>query len=253
MASTLFVHSTGTGPFMWDPIEVPAAGERLQPANLGYPPHAPLARGTKFTVGDDVRHLLAGLPPGDGPLDVVAHSYGGLLALKLVPHLGRRVRSLCLFEPVMFGALVADPDRAPEAQGEVDRFLAMPWFVDDEARGGTAEWLEVFIDYWNRPGSWARMPELMKTHSLAMGWKMFVEVRSVFRESGRYEDNALPAVPVTLAYGERSPVGSREVIRALSARHAHAKVVVMPGTGHMAPLTHPSKVAEVLAGHFARR
>lgn len=249
--SVVFVHSTGTGPFMWDsiPDEVVPSAERLTPANLGYPPLAPLPRGKSVTVHDDVAHLLAQLP-AEGRFDFVAHSYGGLVAIKAAQQLGARVRSMFLVEPVMFGAIARDPQADAAAKQQFDEFGATSWFLDDEGKGGTEPWLELFIDYWNRPGSWQRLPELMRHHNLEMGWKMFNEVRSVFRDSGSYEDNALPGAPVTLVVGERSPVGSREVIRALSARTPHARVVQLAGTGHMAPLTHPAKVAEALAAHL---
>jgi pimeloyl-ACP methyl ester carboxylesterase len=250
--TTVFVHSTGTGPFMWDfvPEDVVPAAARLAPPNLGYPPLRPFPRGEAFAVPDDVRHLLAALP-AEGPLDLVAHSYGGLVAMRAALALGPRLRSLFLVEPVMFGAILKDPTADPEVARQMADFLAHPWFLSDEARGGTERWLELFIDYWNRPGSWARLPEPVRQHNLAMGWKMFCEVRAVFLESGPYEDSPLPARPVTLVMGERSPAGSREVVRALSKRHSHARVVELPGTGHMAPLTHPMKVAEALRAHFA--
>jgi pimeloyl-ACP methyl ester carboxylesterase len=251
--SVLFVHSTGTGPFMWDtiPEDVVPADRRLSPPNLGYPPLEPVARGTALTVNDDVAHLLKGLP-AEGSFDVVGHSYGGLVALKAAKSLGARVRSMFLVEPVMFGAIAKDPTADPEGKQQLTEFLANPWFLDDETRGGTEPWLEVFIDYWNRKGSWQRLPELMRHHNLSMGWKMYCEVRSVFRDSGTYEDLAPPKVPVTLVMGERSPIGSREVIRALSLRNPHVKVVELMGTGHMAPLTHPQKVADALREHLTR-
>ena len=28
----------------------------------------------------------------------------------------------------------------------------------------------MFIDYWNRPGSWSRMPEALREMSLALGF-----------------------------------------------------------------------------------
>ncbi|MBL8916131.1 MAG: alpha/beta hydrolase [Archangium sp.] len=250
--NVLFVHSTGTGPFMWDtiPEDVVAAERRLTPPNLGYPPLEDLPRGKSITVNDDVKHLLAGLP-ASGAFHLVGHSYGGLIAIKAAQQLGARVKSMFLIEPVMFGAIARDGDADPDGKKQLDEFLKNRWFLDDERRGGTEEWLEIFIDYWNRPGSWQRLPELMRHHNLSMGWKMFNEVRSVFRDSGSYEDNALPQnVPVTLVVGERSPLGSREVIRALSKRNPQARVVTLHGTGHMAPLTHPAKVAEALAAHL---
>lgn len=251
--SVLFIHSTGTGPFMWDaiPESVVRADQRLAPANLGYPPLEPLPRGQQVTVHDDVAHLLKGLPPS-GDLHVVAHSYGGLVALKAAKSLGARVKSMFLVEPVMFGAIWQDEDADPDGKKQLAELFQHPWFLSDESKGGTDPWLELFIDYWNRPGSWQRLPDLMKHHNLAMGWKMFCEVRSVFRDSGTYEELAPPKVPVSLVVGERSPLGSREVIRALARRNSHARVVELAGTGHMAPLTHPQKVAEALAQHLAR-
>lgn len=252
--TTLLIHSTGTAPFMWDsiPDELIPADQRLAPSNLGYPPHAPVPRGTQVSLAEDTAHLLAQLPR-EGPLDVVAHSYGGLLALELIPLLGARLRSLFLWEPVMFGALAKDASADPAALEQVREFTASPWFLTDTEQGGTEPWLELFIDFWNRPGSWARLPDLMRQHNLEVGWKMFQEVRSVFFSSRTFEAHPLPRVPVTLAMGERSPSGSKETVRALGRRNPHARVVEVAGTGHMGPLTHPQKFHAALAEHRGAR
>lgn len=252
--TVLFIHSTGTGPFMWDtiPDEVVPSSARLSPPNLGYPPLEPIARGTRVGVNEDVTHLLSQVPADATNLDVVAHSYGGMIALKATRALGARVRSLFLLEPVLFGALARDEAVSSEASTQAREFQSHPWFLTDDEKGGTEPWLELFIDYWNRPGSWQRLPELMRHHNLSMGWKMFNEVRSVFFDAGHFDDYRFPSVPMTLLRGERSPVGSREMVAALARRNPHAQVVELPGTGHMAPLTHPQKVADALAAHLAR-
>lgn len=246
--SVLCIHSTGTGPFMWDFLETKDG--KLAPPNLGYPPLDPIPRGQRVSVEDDVKHLLSQLP-ADGSFDVVAHSYGGTIALKALAALGPRVRSVFLVEPVLFGALLHEPEAEPEAVKQVREFLEHPWFIRGDEKGGTDAWLEVFIDYWNRPGSWARLGELMKAHNQAMGWKMFNEVRSVFLEAGRVSDYPFPDVPVTLVMTERSPFAAREVIKALARANPHAALVELPSTGHMAPLTHPQKVLEAFNAHLA--
>lgn len=244
--TTLFIHSTGTGPGMWATVPDELAPDRIAPANLGYAPNPPLPRGQVVTLDDDLGHLLAAA--GDGPLDVVAHSYGATLALAM---LGRAdVRSLFLVEPVLFGALVREP-LTPEIEADTSWFMDQRWFLDDDARGGGEEWLTRFIDYWNRPGSFAAMPAPMRQAQLAMGWKMYQEVRACFYGMDRFP--AIPAdVPTTLAIGERTTASSRAMTARMAAINPHVAVAVLPGTGHMAPVTHPGKVHAALREHRQR-
>lgn len=249
-AKVVFIHSTGTGPFMWDsvPEEIVPASRRVVPTNLGYPPGPAIARGTHFTIADEVEQVWSQLPADD--LHLVAHSYGGLMAFDLFPRLGPRLKSVVLLEPVLYAALSRDESAEAAALADARSFDKNAWFLADESRGGTEPWLEFFIDYWNRPGSWARMPEALRAQNLAMGWAMFQEVVSVFAEVKGFDERALPNVPVTLVRGERSPAGARGVIAQLAKRNPHARLIELTGTGHMAPLTHPQKVNEALETHF---
>lgn len=249
-AVVLCIHSTGTSPGLWSalPPKVLALGARVAPANLGYEPGAPLARGVQVTAKDEAAHLLRALPAEAEEVHLVAHSYGGLAALELLPLLGARARSLFLYEPVLFGALVNEPEADPAALAEAAYFSSQRWFVDDDARGGSEAWLEIFIDYWNRPGAWARMPPALQEETRRVGWKMFQEVRACFYGMRSFDDYAL-SVPTTLAMGERSPKASRAMVKALGARNPGARVVELAKVGHMAPLTHPQVVAEALAAH----
>lgn len=247
----MLLHSTGTNPMMWSPVAgLPGAGW-LAPSNLGYAPNAPLRRGEVCGASEDVAWLLSQIPDGTEEIHLVGHSYGALLAV-LMARKEPRIRSLCLYEPVLFGVLTREGGADPAVAAEVEGFMANPWFLHDEARGGTDEWLEVFIDFWNRPGSWARMPEALKDYSRQHGWKMFQEVRSCFFGVRSYDEVPLPEIPVTLLVGERSPAASRAMTEGLARRHPWAHAVVLPKVGHMGPLTHPSVVAGLVAEHFGR-
>jgi pimeloyl-ACP methyl ester carboxylesterase len=250
--TALLIHSTAVLPSMWESI--PAESVRgltlIKPANLGYPPNPRLAHGTACTVADDVRHVLKHVPDDGSPVHVVAHSYGGLIALKLLPYLGSRVASVYLFEPVLFGALVNSP-HADSAGVEQARALgAHEWFARDPAHAGSEEWLELFIDYWNRPGSWARMPEGAKAFTRSVGWKMFQEALSVFDLSQHFEDYAVNA-RLTLVKAGRSPAAARAIVDELARVNPHATVTELADTGHMAPLTHPQMFAQTIAAHLA--
>ncbi|MFO0759264.1 MAG: alpha/beta hydrolase [Byssovorax sp.] len=250
---SVFIHSTGTRPSMWDavPAEVIGTTRKLAPPNLGYPPLAPLLRGQRVTAADEAAHLLAMI--GESPrVHLYAHSYGASVALDLAHRLGPRLASLFTFEPVFFGALALDAGSDPAAVAEAMAFDEHPWFLHDEAVGGTDAWLEHFIDYWNRPGSWARMPESMKDESRAVAWKMYQEVRSCFFDVKDFGARPFPEVPCTIATGERSTRGARAMAQALHRRNPHATFVEIAGAGHMAPLTRPDLVAPALIDHARR-
>jgi pimeloyl-ACP methyl ester carboxylesterase len=252
-ATTLFVHSTGTFPSMWQDLPKEVLGDTfaLTPSNLGYPPNPPFPRGTETFASDDAKVLLSKLP-ADGPIDLVGHSYGGLVILRMLPVLGDRVRSVFLFEPVIFGALVhLMPDTEPAARAL--ELVAHPGFFDD-ALGGTEPWLEHFIDYWNRPGSWARMPDVMRAPIREVGWKMYQEVRGAFFDLTGAPDRPLPPLPArtTLVMGERSPLEARAMVALLHRLNPHATLVDAKGIGHMAPMTHRKVVQELLADHRRR-
>ena len=269
--STLFLHSSGTSPAMWHEVPDEAfPGARLAPANVGYPPGPPLPRGTTHTVSDELAALtpqLARLP--HEPLHIVAHSYGGLVALELALREPTRVASLYLFEPVLFGPLVALeagritrradlPHTGAESdvifEAGVQEALAisarMPWFFDD-ARGGTEPWLEAFIDYWNRPGSWSRLPAAQRAFLRAVGWKIYQEVRAGFSVSRAFAGLALTC-PLTVAFGERTTAASRAMVHGLRAANPHATSVEVAGTGHMGPVTHLEALLPSLREHFDR-
>lgn len=250
---SLFIHSTGTTPQMWAgvPEEVTAGTVRLAPANLGYPPHAPLGPGDRCDAARDAAALLAALPEDASEVHLYAHSYGGAVALRLLPLLGARARSVFLYEPVLFGALSRDPTADAGARAEADFFAANPWFLEDPDRGGGDEWLHTFIDYWNRPGSFAAMPPAMQQFLRAVRFKMFQEVRSVFHDFTSYDQPALRGVHATVAVGARSPHASRAMAHALERHNPGVRVLDAGKTGHMGPLTHPPLVHAAMRAHRA--
>lgn len=243
---------------LWSGVPAAAIGDRaaLRPANLGYPPNAPVPHGEVVTLADEAEHLLRAIPDDARPVHLVAHSYGATVALELAeaPSLRGRLASMFLAEPVLFAALVADEgDEIAKTDAEAvatAREMVKHSPLLDEAKGGSLEWLELFIDYWNRPGSWAKMPDSLKQQAAAVGWKMYQEVRSCFG-AGRSLRSYTFTAPTTLVMGARTTMHSRAVTNAL-ARARSLPVIELQGTGHMAPLTHPALVHGAIAQHFAR-
>jgi pimeloyl-ACP methyl ester carboxylesterase len=245
----VFLHSTGTGPILFHGVPPSVLGGRaaIHPAHLGYPPGPAIPRGTHVSVQDDVAALLRRLP-AEPRLHLVGHSYGAVVALLAAKELAPRVRSMFLYEPVLFSAL-GDDVQDPEVAKELHSFDRHPWFLADETRGGGREWMEIFVDYWNQPGTWGGFPDAMQESLLALGWKMFLEVRSCFAPMTSLSSFMLPGA-VTLAYGDRSPAASRAMARGLAAGRDNVRLVALPGVGHMAPLTDPDRVYAAMREHF---
>jgi pimeloyl-ACP methyl ester carboxylesterase len=259
--TALFIHSTATGPFMWKPYlaDVPQGMPALAPPNRGYSPQDLLPRGTAFSVQDEVRHLLAQLPEGTTGLHLAAHSYGGFAALTLARQLAEaggpvQVRSLWLYEPVLFAALHREvSDHPADVQAEVRALYEDPaTTLLDPERGGDEGWIERFIDYWNQPGMWASMPDKAKGLTRAVGWKMFTEVNSVSTEPGPFGDYQLKGTPMTLVMGQHTRAPARQMVRRLAEVNPHAEVHELDDLGHMSLLTAPAAVVPSLRQHWQR-
>lgn len=249
----LCLHSTGTSPLMWSGLTETDVGGRtvVAPTNLGYEPYPKVERPQRVVIADEAAHVLSQIPEGDTPIHLVGHSYGGLIGLHLLPKLRHRLASIFFLEPITFGTLAKDEQVPAEASASAREFMRHPQFLTDDAFGGSEAWLEAFIDYWNRPGSWGRMPEPLREWTRSVSWKMFQEVRACFAEDAPFESWEI-VVPTTMAVGERTTIAARAMSLGLARGRKNVRVVDVAGTGHMAPLTHPQKVSAELALHFGR-
>jgi len=255
-STVLLLHSTATTADMWAPYEpvVTPLGNPLRPAHIGYPPFAPI-HGGEVTVQDDAAVVLRQLHEAgrdEDAVHIVAHSYGGLVALALAPQLGDRLRSIFLFEPTLFASLRAVVHSIDdEARATLDAFARDPQFLYDDQFGGSEPWIERFIDFWNRPGSWQRMPPAQQAVIRSLGWKMYQEVRSVNGPDVLPQLRLPSSLPMTLVQGSRTPSIAHAVVSMLSVRYPHARVWTVEGVGHMAPVTHVPLTTDALARHVA--
>lgn len=192
-----------------------------------------------------VGEMLASLR---GPAHLVGHSYGGLVALTLARERPAVVRSLTVYDPVAFGVLYAGHDEA--GIRDLERVGDTPVFLDD-AQGGSEAWFEVFVDYWNGPGSWRAFPVAARASFLRVGRKVYFEVRSLLADRTAPAEYARITAPTLLLGGERSPVAARRVIALLAAAVPRVRTHLVTGAGHMGPISHAAEVNALVAEHIA--
>lgn len=179
-----------------------------------------------------------------GPSDLIGHSFGGAIALALAMRQPDRVRSVILYEPILFAAAKAD---APELV-EQDRRSMQPVY-DALAAADPDGAAQLFNRLWGAKNGtpWAKFPDTQRT-AMARAVQILP-----FAESTIYGDpqnllapGRLEALdrPVLLLRGALSPGITQAVNDALAQRLPHARNVVIDGLDHLGPVTQPKLVAQ---------
>jgi lipase len=185
------------------------------------------------------------------PIDLIGHSFGGTLALRLALQRPDLVRRLVLIEPVLFAAARQTPDQGPAAwqdharrQQPIDAAIAMGDF--ERAAG-------LFHAIWGSGTALDRMPERLRRYIIerirlvsAMAPDLEAD-RPGLLAPGRLE--ALGA-PVLLAGGADSPAVIAAIHTSLAARMPRVRRLQIAGAGHMLPLTHAAQLAPQIQAHL---
>lgn len=248
--AVICLHSSGGSSAQWKSLSGKLVrGHRvIAPDFLGHAGSpAPVAGGG--TVLEQDAAQVAAIAAAHGPVHVVGHSYGAAVALRLALGHPWLVRSMVLYEPVVFGALDGGGADARLWQeiSQVGRTIVM----HARLRRPLAS-ARLFVDYWSGAGSWPalgaarqgtvalRMPSVAAHFSALFGWQPMPALRKL-------------RVPLLLVHGERT----RRVAAVIAARLAEALPTAeglrIGGAGHMGPLTHAGAfddaVLRFLAAH----
>ncbi len=242
----VFLHSSGLSGRQWRRLAQEVTGRGLRaivPDLTGHGASPPWPALQPFSFRTDVDAVVA-LLESHGPAHVVGHSYGAFVGLIAALATPRSIRSMVLFEPVAFGTLDAEADvDATDTLKRVGRWG--PSAAEQE------HYLTTFVDFWGGDGAWKALREEARDEFRRVGWVLSEGVRTLTEDKTPASAYRSIAVPVRLLTGETSPVAARRVAHRLGDAIAGASVVVVPGAGHMAPLTHAAlvngKILEVLA------
>jgi pimeloyl-ACP methyl ester carboxylesterase len=214
----VLLHSHGLGGGQWRKLsgDLVERGYRvLAPDLAGQGTSEPWPEPKPFSFEIDVERVAALKPD-----HVIGHSYGGLIALhaaRIAP-----VRTLSLFDPVAFGMLgKADSD----ARAILDA-LDLTWDIPER-------WLRTFVEFWSGAGSWDGLREEARAEFRRVAWVIHEGVRSLVADKTVF---ALD-IPALLMTGEHSPLPAQRVVERLAKAMPRARHVVVPGVGHLGPVT----------------
>ncbi len=249
MTPVVLLHSGGMSGRQWRKLAEKLAPEHrvIAPDLFGAGENPPFPEGP-FTLADELAPLAQLIDGLGEPVSLVGHSYGATLALALARMRPELVRAVAVYEPVLFGLVRSEQDR--EALANLEQ-LAAP-ILTDEALGGSDPWFEAFVDYWNGPGAWARMPAAMKASFLAQGRMVYRETVALRVDETPTAAYAAITAPTLLLTGERSPAFVQRAIYHLGRAIPASTTLIVKGAGHMGPLTNAEEVNAAIADHLHR-
>lgn len=179
---------------------------------------------------------------GEGPVDLIGHSIGATVALRLAVAAPGRVRSLTLIEPVLFAA-----SRSGHSLDDELAALAAAGRIEAAAR--------LFLGIWGAPGGFEALPRSLQQAAVELmplvletDAALSADVHGILRPGGLEAVRA----PSLLIAGADSPAVVGEIFDTLAARLPDARRATVPGAGHMAPVTHPAEVSALVADNLDR-
>lgn len=175
------------------------------------------------------------------PMDVIGHSFGATVALRLAVEHPDLVRSLTLIEPVLFAAARLD---APE---EIAAHLkeARPYMAALDA-GDMEQAARLFNRLWGDGRRWDDLRPSARKYMTDRMYMIPLQSAAIFEDNANLlapDRIAKVTLPSLLISGSESPNIARTINAALARRLSDVRSVTVDGAGHMAPLTHPQEVA----------
>lgn len=239
----LLIHSSGFTSRQWRRLGEQLAPRRrvIAPDLIGYGAEPPWPPGAPFHFRQDVERLAGLLADAGEPADVVGHSYGGLLALQLALARPERVRRIVVCEPVTFG-LLDEPEDAPARESIVRLGEYRP-----DAAWLDEGWLERFVDWWQGPGAWRGLAEETRQAFRDVAWKLSQEVATLSADRTSAARYATIAAPALILAGDRTQAAELHLVKKLARTLPGAALQILPGMGHMGPITHAAAVNAAIA------
>lgn len=234
----LAIHGSASTGKQWRPLQEYLSGiaQVIAPDLPGYGP-------AQHDQRDRKEVLNAALSACRQPVHVVAHSFGGAVALKLANDLPHRIASVTLFDPIAVTQSSSGQFTLPDPLDGLWRDLS-------EAEPERV--MRGFVDYWSGGSQWRHLNTLQRDRLLEHFPGLCRDLGEVRAGHWAFPEAVFNG-PITILLGEASPDIVQDMAQAVQHRHAQTTCKALVGLGHLAPLTSPEvvmpKIVSALNSH----
>lgn len=228
----------------WGPV-ARRLGGRVDLRGFDMPGHGRSGPWTNAPDGPDFHTAVTRIAASfiDKPVDLIGHSLGATVALRIAVAAPHAIRSLTLIEPVLFAAAFDAEQKARDRV--IAEFLAQDR-VEDAARAFIDVWGALPFDDLPPPARQAMTEQIRLVAST--GDTLSCDSARILRDGGLESIDT----PVLIIAGARSAKVIHGIADALAARLPDVGRATVPNAGHMLPLTHPEQTAGLIAVNLDR-
>lgn len=182
-----------------------------------------------------------------GPVHLVGHSFGGLVALAVA--LRGRVSLLSL---TIAEAPAVDILRETGEAEHYDTFRGMSRAYAEAFRRGESDAIARMIDFYGGEGTFAAWPQRVRDYAVETTPANLLDWESAYGLRLTPASLASVKVPTLVMWGEKSHPAARRANELLSHHMARTEHAEISGASHFMIATHPKMFADLIVRHVER-
>jgi pimeloyl-ACP methyl ester carboxylesterase len=189
---------------------------------------------------DDVIAFIEQVEPR--PVDLMGHSRGGHICLRVAQRRPDLLRRLVLAEPGGELDATLDPNFEPGPSPLAARIAASAAVI---AKGDVDGGLEIFLDALEGPGAWKRLPESPKQLLRDNATTLIGQTRDLRPPFSKADAEAI-RTPTLFIGGAKTKGTLPQVLRALAAHVKGSRIEMIAGATHPMFEQQPQKYCEIV-------